>query len=103
MRNAFECSVALGEQKFAAPDCPIQSVAGSIPHHTESRRSDLILCYAGCDVGPVMLDLDFGRARHAACSPWRVRAVYGGQRTARPTGEIVTVFGREIIRMHIAR
>jgi len=44
-----------------------------------------------------MLDLDFGRARHS------VRTVYGGQRTARPTGEIVTVFSREIIRMHIAR
>src|SRR5512132_883149 len=97
MRDAFECSVTFGKQKFTAPNGSVQTIASSIPNHTEGWRFDLILRHAGGDVRPVMLDFDFGRARHA------VRAVCGGQGTARPTCYVVRMFGREIIRMHIAR
>ena len=97
MRHAFEYAVAFGEQKFPAPDGPVQTVAGSVPNHTQGWPFDLILRHAGGGVRPVMLDTEFGRARLAE------RDVSGGQGTARLTSYIVTVFGREVIRMHIAR
>src|SRR6266513_433779 len=88
MRDAFECPVAAGS---------VQTVAGSVPNHTQGWRFDLILRHAGGDVRPVMLDADFDGARLAE------RAVTGGQGTARLTSYIVRMFGREVIRMHIAR
>src|SRR5947207_12751226 len=94
MRDAFECPVAFGEQKFPAPDGSVQTVAGSVPNHTQGWPFDLILRHACDDVRPVMLDADFGKAR---------LTVTGGQGTARHTYYFVRMFGRKIIRMHIAR
>ena len=49
MRDAFECSVTFGEQKFTAPDGSVQTVAASVPNHTQGWRFDLILRHAGGD------------------------------------------------------
>ena len=75
MRHAFECPVAFGEQKFPAPDGPVQTVAGSIPNNTQGWSFDLILRHAGGDVCPVMLDADFDRARQVIAE----RAVTAGR------------------------
>src|SRR5438067_12954348 len=97
MPHAFEYGVAFDEHILTAPDGPGQTVAGTVPDHTQGWPFDLILRHAGGGVRPVMLDTEFGRARPAE------RDVSGGQGTARLTSYIVTVFGREVIRMHIAR
>ena len=47
--------IFLREKEFAAPDRPINAIAGSIPGHAEQWRFDFVLRHAGSDVGPMML------------------------------------------------
>ena len=45
-------------EKLAAPNGPVESVAGAVPDDAEHRPIDAVLGGAGGHVGVMMLDLD---------------------------------------------
>src|ERR1700677_4327527 len=62
MRGPFK-PLLTGEQKFPAPNRPVETVTGAIPRNTESWRLDFVFSHARKHMRPMMLHRMDGRSR----------------------------------------